>query len=74
MQETHLRSVVKALSWRLSGSLVTLFIAYLVIGKMDFALYISLFEFFFKVFFFYLHERVWGLIRFGIPDYQSNRT
>jgi len=73
VKETHLRSVVKAISWRLSASLVTLIIVYLVTGKINFALYIGAFEFFFKVLFFYLHERIWGLIHFGRPNYQSKQ-
>ncbi|CEG57772.1 DUF2061 domain-containing protein [Legionella fallonii] len=71
MRETHLRSLMKAFSWRLSGSLVTMFIVYIITGKINFALYIGFFEFIFKIVFFYLHERIWGLIHFGTQDYKS---
>lgn len=72
MKETHIRSLVKAFSWRLSGSFLTTVIVYMITGKAHFALYIGLLEFICKIAFFYLHERLWGLISFGISGESSS--
>jgi uncharacterized membrane protein len=66
MKESHLRSVVKAVSWRIFETLTTLIISYTITHKISFAIYIGIFEFVSKVAFFYLHERIWGAISFGI--------
>jgi uncharacterized membrane protein len=67
MKESHLRSLVKAVSWRVFATCITTVISYLVTHKVDFALYIGLFEFSTKIIFFYIHERLWETISFGIP-------
>lgn len=68
MKESHVRSWMKALSWRLNGSLITMFVVYMITGEIHFALYIGSLEFVCKIVFFYLHERIWGLIPFGMPS------
>ena len=72
MKESHIRSLAKAFSWRLSGSFLTTVIVYIITGEVDFALYIGLLEFICKIAFFYLHERLWGLISFGISREPSS--
>lgn len=64
-RETHLRSLVKAVSWRFCGTLATMLIVYVITGKANAAFYVGFFEFFSKIVFFYFHERIWSLIRFG---------
>ena len=71
MKETHVRSLMKAFSWRLSGSFLTMVIVYMITGKQHFALYIGSLEFICKIVFFYLHERLWGLIPLGISRVSS---
>jgi uncharacterized membrane protein len=74
MAEKHYRSFVKAVSWRLTGSLDTMVIAFLITGRIKWALSISSIELFTKVFLYYVHERVWTKIPFGKikgePPYQ----
>jgi len=65
MAEKHYRSFVKAVSWRLTGSLDTMIISFLVTGRLKWALSISGIELFTKVFLYYVHERVWNKIAFG---------
>jgi uncharacterized membrane protein len=65
MAEKHFRSLVKAVSWRLTGSVDTMVISFLVTGKIKWALTISGIELFTKVFLFYVHERVWIKIPYG---------
>ena len=63
--ETHSRSLLKSISWRATGTLDTIFISFLVTGKIKWALSIGGVELFTKIGLFYLHERVWNTIAFG---------
>jgi uncharacterized membrane protein len=65
MAEKPYRSLVKAVSWRLTGSLDTMIISFLITGRIKWALSISGIELFTKVFLYFVHERVWNRISFG---------
>ncbi len=65
MTEKPYRSFVKAVSWRLTGSLDTMIISLLVTGRIKWALSISGIELFTKIFLYYVHERAWNKISFG---------
>ncbi len=65
MADKHYRSLVKAVSWRVTGSVDTLMISYLITGKLKWALTISGVELFTKVGLYYVHERVWEKLQFG---------
>lgn len=71
--DTHRRSIVKALSWRLIATLITSAIAWFITGKLDFALKIGAIDAFLKLGAYYLHERTWSRITFGKikgPEYE----
>lgn len=68
MKESHLRSLIKAVSWRIFGTIVTVFISYLITQKISFAIYIGLIEFVAKIICFYFHERMWSIIPFGLSN------
>ena len=71
--ETHLRSIVKAISWRIGGTTVTFAVTLLVSGQIDLAAKIGLLDTLVKVGAFYLHERLWHRVNFGRgkpPEYQ----
>jgi uncharacterized membrane protein len=63
--DRHWRSIAKAVSWRVVGTIDTMIISYLVTGKIKWALSIGFVELFTKVFLFYLHERAWHRIPYG---------
>lgn len=65
MADKHYRSLIKAVSWRLTGSVDTLIISFLITGKLKWALTISGVELFTKVGLYYVHERVWEKLSFG---------
>jgi len=48
------------------ATLTTVTISFIITGEISFAIYIGLFEFFSKIFLFYLHERAWSSIKFGL--------
>ncbi len=71
--ETHRRSLVKGLSYRFFGTLVTGVITYVMTGEPLFALKLGVIDTFAKVVVYYLHERMWTRIPYGKPpppDYQ----
>ena len=59
--ESHLRSILKGLTWRIIATTTTVTIAYMITGEVDQALTIGGIEFFGKLLIYYLHERVWQL-------------
>jgi uncharacterized membrane protein len=67
-QETHPRSILKAVSWRTLGTLGTLDtfgISWFMTGRIEIAGSIAALEVITKVAWYYLHERVWASIAWG---------
>ena len=65
MKERRYRSITKAVSWRITGTMDTFIISFLVTGKPKFALAISGIEVFTKIILYYFHERLWNRLSFG---------
>ena len=65
MIEQRNRSLLKAISWRATGTLDTLVIAFLVTGRIKLAVSIGFIELFTKIGLYYLHERIWNRISMG---------
>ena len=61
LRESHLRSILKAFSWRIIATLTTGLIAYAITGEIDTAILIGSIEFVVKFVIYYLHERLWQL-------------
>lgn len=70
MAEQHRRSLLKAVSWRATGTVDTILVSLLVTGRLKLAVSIGCIELFTKIVLYYLHERVWNRIGFGREDYQ----
>jgi len=66
-REHHLRSLAKAVTYRVAGSLVTGIAAYVFTGDGGAAVSIGFVDMGAKIGLFYLHERVWEKVRFGKP-------
>lgn len=64
-QESRLRSLLKAFSWRIIATLTTATIAFAVTGELGAALLIGGIEFSVKLFIYYVHERVWQMVPRG---------
>ena len=62
---TRLRSFIKAITWRVTASLDTFFISYIITGRFDWATSIAFFEIITKAILYYLHERGWNKIDWG---------
>ena len=63
--ESHQRSIVKAVTWRIIGTLDTFLLSLLVTGNAKYAVSIASVEALTKIILFYLHERVWRMVRWG---------
>ncbi len=64
-EEKHYRSIVKAISWRVTGTVDTIVISWLITREVKLALSIGFVEVFTKIFLYYVHERLWTRISFG---------
>ena len=59
------RSVVKAVSWRIVGTMDTIIISWVITGKITMALSIGLIEVVTKMILYFFHERIWNVIKWG---------
>ena len=64
-RESHIRSLLKALSWRIVATTTTGIIAYFITGNVMAAIAIGGIEFVAKFFIYYAHERAWQLVPRG---------
>jgi len=72
IKETHIRSIIKAVSYRLLGSGATGLLTWIVTQKLDFAFFVSIGDFAIKIILYYLHERIWSRIKWGKDKTEYN--
>ena len=65
MNDKYLRSLAKSLSYRICGTIVTSTLVFLFTEKWFLSLTVGAAEFFLKIVFFYIHERVWCMVKWG---------
>lgn len=63
--EKHIRSFLKAISWRIVATLTTICIVFAFTGDVFVSGGVGVVESLIKIFVYYLHERIWLLIPFG---------
>lgn len=71
--ESHWRSMVKAVTWRAGGTVITGLVAWILTGNLRLSVGIGFMDTALKIGAFYAHERFWNRISFGKmkpPDYQ----
>lgn len=71
MRNTRTYSLLKAISWRIFATVITIVISFYITHKLDFAIYIGAFEFIAKILFYYAHERMWESIMFRFSKFAS---
>ena len=62
-QHSRTRSFAKAFTWRITATLTTAIIAYIIIGELKTAVVIGGIEFVLKFIIYYGHERAWNLLK-----------
>jgi uncharacterized membrane protein len=73
IHERKRRTIVKVISWRITATVTTVIISYIITGSTTAAMQIGAAEVLAKMLLQYLHERAWVHIKFGLPkpmDYQ----
>lgn len=63
--ERPIRSIAKAISWRVVGTLDTLIVSYILTGEMLLATSIASVDFVTKMILYFFHERIWNKIKWG---------
>lgn len=63
--ERPLRSILKAISWRIIGTLDTIFIAWFLSGEITLAFSIGSLELVTKMVLYFIHERAWNQVKWG---------
>lgn len=74
-----IRSLAKAVSWRVTGSIDTMLLSWLFTGDLRIAAAIGLTEVVTKMVLYYVHERAWNRISLGRtggrqPNYDLRRS
>jgi adenylylsulfate kinase len=67
MMESNTRSLAKAVSYRLLGSVTTGIVVFLWTGRPAISLGVGALDMIAKVGLYFLHERIWNHISFGRP-------
>lgn len=63
--ETSLRSIVKTVTWRLTGSGATFLVSYAMTGNLTVSGTIAVVQMISNTILYYIHERVWNKIKWG---------
>lgn len=63
--DTSIRSLAKAISWRVTGTIDTFIISWIITGHALLASGIAFTEIMTKIFLYWGHERVWNKIKWG---------
>ena len=64
-REAHIRSIMKAVSYRLLAAVATGSIAFVFTKRLDISIGIASVEAVAKIICYYIHERFWSFIKFG---------
>lgn len=65
LNDTPVRSLAKAVTWRVTGTIDTFIISWLITGQILLATGIAFTEIMTKIALFWAHERVWNRIKWG---------
>ena len=63
--ETNWRSIIKTVTWRLTGSSATFAVSYAIVGSFAVSSTIALVQLTLNTALYYIHERIWSRITWG---------
>ena len=63
--DSRVRSILKALSWRITALIVTSIVVWVITGSLEFAAAVGAADTLIKLGLYYVHERLWNRSRFG---------
>jgi uncharacterized membrane protein len=64
--ETHQRTLAKSITWRVVATILTFLIAIILTGRLDLALSFSALDMILKFIGYYMHERAWDKVDWGL--------
>jgi len=67
------RHLAKTITWRLVGTLDTMILGWIITGDFKLGLAIGGTEVLTKMFLYFIHERIWYKINFGIKKYDTKK-
>ena len=70
-EESHKRSIVKAVTYRAFGFVASAGIGLIVTRSIEMALAFGFLDAVVKIFGYYFHERIWEKVKWGKPKAQS---
>lgn len=68
IRESRIRHIAKTITWRIVGTLDTMTLAFVITGNPLAGLKIGMSELLTKMILYYLHERVWYKVNYGLKD------
>lgn len=71
MDHSVKRHIAKTITWRIVGTIDTMFLGWIVSGDLKIGLSIGGLELITKMGLYYAHERVWYRSNFGLKDRKS---
>ncbi len=63
--ESHMRTVIKAISWRVIATMTTMILVYIFTKELFVSIGVGVFEVIAKITFYYIHERIWHKVGWG---------
>jgi uncharacterized membrane protein len=63
LNDTKTRSLLKTISWRITGSSATFLVSYIMTGNFTIAGSIAIIQVISNTILYYIHERVWNKIK-----------
>ena len=72
--ESHKRSLIKTISWRIIATAVTMIVSFIWLGEWGKAVTLALTANAIKMVFYYAHERFWNKIDFGRKKVSEDYT
>jgi uncharacterized membrane protein len=70
---SHKRHILKTITWRVVGTIDTILLGWLLTGDLKMGVSIGGVEVISKMILYYLHERVWYKIDFGVEREKNNK-
>jgi len=71
--EKRVRSLLKAISWRIVATSTTILLVFLFTGNMVISVGVGSLELLLKTVIYYLHERIWNMLNFGKVYYTREK-
>lgn len=66
--ESNWRSIIKTVTWRVTGSSATFAVSYAIVGSFAVSSTIALVQLTLNTVLYYLHERIWSRITWGLKN------